>query len=124
MPGRSKAKLSERSSEAKLSTKIARSLFAILLGLFLVAFAQNPAQRIVTQPKFQAATEFIAKDHDRFVRELIQITEVEAPPFKEEKRAKAFVELLRQSGLADVSIDAEGNVIGIRKGTGGGPLIA
>jgi len=58
------------------------------------------------------------------VRELIQITEVEAPPFKEEKRAKVVAELLRQSGLSDVSIDAEGNVVGVRKGTGGGPLIA
>jgi len=75
-------------------------------------------------PKFQAAQEFIAKDHDRFVRETIQITEIEAPPFKEAKRAKAFVEMLRQSGLSDVDIDAEGNVIGLRRGTGTGPLIA
>src|SRR6185369_14459716 len=107
MPGRSKAKLSERSSEAKLSTKIGECppfeggqreaqgvlfFICVLLVFPLAAFAQNPAQRIFNQPKFQAATEFISKDHDRFVRELIQITEVEAPPFKEEKRAKAFVE--------------------------------
>ncbi|OLC39495.1 MAG: peptidase M20 [Acidobacteria bacterium 13_1_40CM_3_56_11] len=81
-------------------------------------------QRLLVDPKFQAAQEFIAKDHDRFVRETIQITEIEAPPFKEAKRAKAFVEMLRQSGLSDVDIDAEGNVIGLRRGTGTGPLIA
>jgi acetylornithine deacetylase/succinyl-diaminopimelate desuccinylase-like protein len=82
------------------------------------------AQRVLTDPKFKAAEQFIDKDHDRMVREIIQITEVEAPPFKEEKRAKVFAEMLRQSGLTDVHIDMEGNVIGARKGTGNGPLIA
>jgi len=75
-------------------------------------------------PTFQAAQDFVTKDHDRFVRETIQITEIEAPPFKEEKRARAFAELLRQSGLSDVDIDPEGNVVGVRKGVGNGPLIA
>jgi len=72
----------------------------------------------------QGAQAFVAKDHDRFVREIIQITEIEAPPFKEEKRAKAYAEMLRQSGLSDIEIDEEGNVIGLRKGIGNGPLIA
>jgi tripeptide aminopeptidase len=81
-------------------------------------------QRILSDPKFKAAEDFVAKDHDRFVRELIQITEVPAPPFKEEKRAKVYADLLKQSGISDVQIDSEGNVIGLRKGTGNGPLIA
>jgi len=102
-------------------TKLAL-LLAIVRG---TASAQTGnVQRLLVDPKFQAAQEFIAKDHDRFVRETIQITEIEAPPFKEAKRAKAFVEMLRQSGLSDVDIDAEGNVIGLRRGTGPGPLIA
>ena len=32
--------------------------------------------------------------------------------------------MLRQHGLTSVERDAEGNVMGLRKGTGGGPLIA
>jgi tripeptide aminopeptidase len=97
-------------------------LLAIIRG---AASAQSGnVQRVLVDPKFQAAQEFIAKDHDRFVRETIQITEIEAPPFKEAKRAKIFMEMLRQSGLSDVEIDAEGNVIGLRRGTGAGPLIA
>jgi acetylornithine deacetylase/succinyl-diaminopimelate desuccinylase-like protein len=108
-----------------LSTKIGRSAVFALAAWSLVALSQvSSGQRILTNPKFQAAQDFISKDHDRFVREIIQITEIEAPPFKEEKRAKAFAEMLRQSGLPDVEIDAEGNVIGLRKGIGGGPLIA
>src|SRR5438132_6221919 len=81
-------------------------------------------QRVLMDAKVQAAQEFVAKDHDRFVREIIQITEVEAPPFKEAKRAKLFAEMLRQSGVSNIEIDAEGNVIGLRKGIGAGPLIA
>jgi len=108
-----------------LFTKIvAREALGILL-LCSVASAQAPdAQPLLNSPKFRSAQDFVDKDHDRIVRETIQITEIEAPPFKEEKRAKAFAELLRQSGLKDVTIDAEGNVIGIRKGTGLGPLVA
>src|SRR5262249_36284945 len=114
-----------RSSEAKLLIKTARDAFIALILGSVAALAQVPAAtRILTNPKFQAAEDFIAADHDRFVREIIQITEIEAPPFKEEKRAKTFADLLRQSGLSDVEIDAEGNVIGVRKGTGTGPLIA
>jgi tripeptide aminopeptidase len=97
-------------------------LLAIIRG---AASAQTGnVQRVLVDPKFHAAQEFIAKDHDRFIRETIQITEIEAPPFKEAKRAKIFMEMLRQSGLSDVEIDPEGNVIGLRRGTGAGPLIA
>ena len=109
-------------------TKIARRIALSVVLLCVAASAQAPssnsAQRLFTNPKFQAAADFIAADHDRFVREIIQITEIEAPPFKEEKRAKAYAEMMRQAGLGDVEIDAEGNVIGLRKGTGNGPLIA
>ena len=106
-------------------TKIGRSFVLVFVVVFQAASAQVPtASRILSNPKFLAAQDFVAKDHDRLVREIIQITEVEAPPFKEEKRARLFAEMLRQSGLADVEIDAEGNVIGLRKGTGTGPLIA
>src|SRR6267378_7588361 len=97
----------------------------------LLRIAAEPAsaqtanvQRVVMDPRFQAAEDFVAMDHDRFVREIIQITEIEAPPFKEARRGKAFADMLRQSGLSSVEIDPEGNVIGVRKGTGGGPLIA
>ena len=106
-------------------TKIGRSFVLVFVVVFQAASAQVPtASRILSNPKFLAAQDFVAKDHDRLVREIIQITEVEAPPFKEEKRARLFAEMFRQSGLADVEIDAEGNVIGLRKGTGTGPLIA
>jgi tripeptide aminopeptidase len=80
--------------------------------------------RIVNSPKFKAAQVFIDKDHDRFVQEIIQLTEIPAPPFKEQMRGRAYIEMLRQHGLTNVEMDAEGNVMGIRKGLGAGPLVA
>ncbi len=64
------------------------------------------------------------REHDRIVADIVTLTEIPAPPFKEDKRGAAYLEMLRQHGLTDVERDAEGNVMGVRKGTGNGPLIA
>ena len=58
------------------------------------------------------------------VADIVTLTEIPAPPFKETRRAAKYLELLRQTGLTSVEQDAEGNVMGVRKGTGGGPLLA
>ena len=57
-------------------------------------------------------------------RDLIELTEIPAPPFKEEKRAARFAEMLREAGLTDVYIDEVGNAIGRRPGTKGNKVIA
>src|SRR6187401_1140750 len=96
---------------------------AVLSGILLAAAAASPVAQspdaavraIVDGPKFKEAVAFIQSDYDRFVRELIALTEIPAPPFKEQARAKVFMELLRQQGLSDVEMDAEGNVMGIRR---------
>ena len=85
--------------------------------------ATDPKALIASAP-FREAQRFIQSDYDRFVRELITLTEIPAPPFKEERRAKAFLELLRQLELSDVEMDPEGNVMGVRRGSGGGPMLA
>lgn len=82
------------------------------------------AQRLLNNAKFKAAQDFIDKDHDRIVSEIIQLTEIDAPPFKEERRGKVYLEMLRKHGLTNVEMDPEGNAMGIRKGAGNGPLIA
>jgi tripeptide aminopeptidase len=73
---------------------------------------------------FKQASAFLDTDYDRFVRELIALTEIPAPPFKEQARVKAFVQMMRDAGLADVEIDGEGNAVGVRKGPGSGPMVA
>ncbi len=82
-------------------------------------------QRIRESAQFTQASTFIEGDYDRFVKELVALNEIPAPPFKEQARAKAYVEMLRQQGLSDVEMDAEGNAMGVRKGTAaGGPMLA
>jgi acetylornithine deacetylase/succinyl-diaminopimelate desuccinylase-like protein len=86
-----------------------------------LALAQAP---ILEHPKFRAAQGFLAADYERTVNEAIAITEIEAPPFKEARRARNFLERMKAVGLSNVEMDAEGNVTGLRKGKGGGGLIA
>src|SRR5215213_9560870 len=78
--------------------------------------AQTPEARvreIVATPSFKQAAAFIESDQEQFVRELIALTEIPSPPFKEAVRARAFLEMLRQHGLTDVEMDGEGNVMGV-----------
>ena len=63
-------------------------------------------QRIRGSAQFAEASAFIDGDYDRFVTELVALTEIPAPPFKEQARAKAYLEMLRRQGLSDVEIDA------------------
>ncbi|MDB5838403.1 MAG: peptidase [Herminiimonas sp.] len=73
-------------------------------------------QRILASPAFKAAAAVLDKEHGRIVEDGIKLTEIPAPPFKEEARAKAYEKMFREAGLADVKIDEEGNVLGVRKG--------
>jgi acetylornithine deacetylase/succinyl-diaminopimelate desuccinylase-like protein len=84
------------------------------------------AQQLVGSVAYQSAVAEFDRDYDRFVRELIFLTEIPAPPFKEQVRAEAYAKLLREVGLTDVQIDAEGNALGLWRGTGGdaAPLLA
>src|SRR4029453_11332672 len=81
-------------------------------------------RRIKENAQFKQAAAFINGDYDRFVQELITLTEIPSPPFKEQARAKAYLEMLRRQGLSDVEMDAEGNIMGVRKGTGGDQMVA
>ena len=85
--------------------------------------ATDTIKRILDNAGYQAAVATLDREHERIVNDIIAFTEIEAPPFKEEQRAKAYLAQLKAHGLADVEMDAEGNVMGLRPGTGGGPLI-
>ncbi|HSC29363.1 MAG TPA: M20/M25/M40 family metallo-hydrolase, partial [Vicinamibacterales bacterium] len=104
-----------------------RLLIALLPVAMMPLDAQGPdaaVRRIIESEQFRAATAFIQEDQERFVRELIMLTEIPAPPFKEAPRASAYLDMLGEHGLSDVEMDPEGNAMGVRKGTGGGPMLA
>src|SRR5690349_3839365 len=62
----------------------------------------------------------IKADDARSLEEQKRINEIPAPPFKEKVRAEYFLKRMQELGFKDASIDAEGNVIALRKGTAGG----
>jgi tripeptide aminopeptidase len=89
----------------------------------LVGAEDARAQQIVQSAAFKAAVGAFEHDYDRFVNELIYLTEIPAPPFGEKPRAEAFARLLKEAGFENVEIDPEGNVIALRKGRGTAPLL-
>ncbi len=102
-------------------------LLVLVLSLVFVTPQPNydaEVARVANLPKFKTAMDAIDRDHERLVSEIITLTEIPAPPFKEDKRGAAYLEMLRAAKLTSVERDAEGNVMGLRKGTGTGPLIA
>ncbi|MBX6741617.1 MAG: M20/M25/M40 family metallo-hydrolase [Acetobacteraceae bacterium] len=85
--------------------------------------AAETISAIMADPRFRAAVAVLDREHDRTVEDIITLTEIPAPPFGEEKRASAYLEMLRAHGLEEVEQDAAGNVMGLRRGTGNGPLV-
>lgn len=79
---------------------------------------QNEIELLRQKQNINAALDHAIKYEERAERDLITLTEIPAPPFKEDKRARHFAEMLREAGLADVTIDEVGNVIGYRAGQG------
>ena len=104
----------------------------LLAGVSVTAQENNLLQRADVKAAFQ----YLDRDFDRFVAELVTLTEIPAPPFKEAVRARAMEAKFRELKLNNVHIDQEGNVIGERAGkgaiqansasrfAGGGPLLA
>ncbi len=79
--------------------------------------------RLTAAPAVQQLLDAVKADHERSIADLRLLTEIEAPPFKEQRRAEAFLARARALGLADAHIDGEGNVVGLRKGSGHGPKL-
>jgi tripeptide aminopeptidase len=85
--------------------------------------APTAAEALKSSAAFVKAGAYLDADHDRWVADIIALTEIPAPPFKEATRAKAYAAMFAELGLTDVEIDPEGNVLGVRKGIQPGPLL-
>lgn len=104
--------------------KLIASIVAALL-LITPALAQTPAmdaalQALLADPKVVKTLDDIKADDARALAEQKRITEIPAPPFKEKVRGEYYLKRMLELGLKDAAMDSEGNVIALRKGTGGG----
>lgn len=102
---------------------------AIVLAVLFTAptaSGQMPSQfadqvkEIQNNQRVKVANEYIDRNHAGILREWIQITEINAPSGHEQARAKYVEKLLRQYKLQNIHYDSVGNLIAVRKGTGGG----
>jgi tripeptide aminopeptidase len=84
----------------------------LLIPLLLATAAPAMAQ----SASLKAAHATIAAGYEQTIAEVIELTEIPAPPFKETARGARMEEKFTALGLADVHIDAVGNVIGTRPG--------
>ncbi|HEV3500406.1 MAG TPA: M20/M25/M40 family metallo-hydrolase [Bradyrhizobium sp.] len=94
------------------------------------ACAQAPASAVETaypailaNPKVIKALDDIKADDDTAFAEQKRITEIPAPPYKEKVRAEYYLKRFQELGFKDAAIDTEGNVIALRKGSGGRPKL-
>jgi tripeptide aminopeptidase len=101
---------------------------AILTIVFVTAASQALGQAapalavdaLLANPKIVKALDDIKADDVRTFEEQKRITEIPAPPYKEKVRAEYYQKRMQELGFKDAAIDSEGNVIALRKGTGGG----
>ncbi len=92
--------------------------------VFVSPEAQQRISALVADPRIQNSLTHIVAIESKLHSDHLELTEIPAPPFGEEKRAQRFAEMLRESGLSNVAIDDVGNVIGRRPGRTGGRVVA
>src|SRR5262245_7275580 len=103
-----------------------RLMAAIVVSTLLIISKSNAqdltpeAKRITERADVMRAFDHVDAAKDRILAEWITLTEINAPSGKEQKRADAVRKLLETCKLDKVYVDSKGNLIAIRKGTGGG----
>ncbi|NAY92648.1 M20/M25/M40 family metallo-hydrolase [Muricauda sp. JGD-17] len=76
-------------------------------------------ERLTKNKKLRAAFAQIDEQEEQTMKDLVTLTEILAPPFKEDKRGEVFAQMLKEAGVDSLWTDDEGNVIGLRKGVSG-----
>lgn len=78
--------------------------------------AANVGKRLMADAAIKGAVDAIKAAEPQTIEDQVRLCEVEAPPFKETKRAEVYARMFREAGLQNVRIDKVGNVLGDRPG--------
>jgi len=98
---------------------------AALIGVDLVSSSVNAqdftaeARRMTERTDVKRAFAHVDAHKDQILAEWIRLTEINAPSGKEHERAEAVRKELATCKLEKVVYDSKGNLIAVRKGTGG-----
>lgn len=99
-------------------------------GVSAPVSAQTPSEydarieSLMNHPAVRQALESIEATDDQTMADLQTLTQIPAPPFMEEERGLAFLEMMQDLGVDSAWVDEVGNVIGLRRGTGSGEVLA
>ena len=102
--------------------RLASVLLVCVVGSSAQPSADTMVAHVFAHRAYRQAADTLDKTFPLFVRDVVALTEIPAPPRQESARAQACVSLLRDAGLSSATIDAEGNVVAFRPGLGG-PLL-
>jgi tripeptide aminopeptidase len=103
---------------------------AALASTAVSGSAQSPSDydaqisRLMSNPVVRSALDHIEDTDAQTMDDLRTLTQIPAPPFMEEERGAAYLKMLQDSGVDSAWIDEVGNVIGLRRGTGNGEVLA
>lgn len=80
-------------------------------------------RELLSRPDVTRACEYVRTSSEKIDSEHIAICSVPASPFAETERAEYLRQRFSELELAEVSVDSEGNCIGLRKGTQEGSVL-
>ena len=111
-----------------------KSFYSLTVALLVAG--QSAGAQVKTVPQYtdevktlasrsdvKAANDYIDRNHESILREWIAITEINAPSGHEQERARYIETLLHKYHLDDIRYDSAGNLIALRRGSGGRPVI-
>ena len=79
---------------------------------------------LIALPSVARALELVEERDARTMADLLELTEIPAPPFKEDQRGERFLEMLTDLGVDSAWTDAEGNILALRRGTDSDDVVA
>jgi len=100
--------------------KLAAVASALLIGSSVNAQDLTAeARQVIERADVKRAFEYVDAHKDQILAEWIALTEINAPSGKERRRAEAIRRLIESCKLDRIYYDSKGNLIAVRKGTGG-----
>ena len=106
-------------------------LLSLLMGIASASLtAQSPQdydrqiEQLMNHPAVRTALDHIVETDEQTMDDLVTLTQIPAPPFMEEERAAAFLKTMIELGVDSAWTDEVGNVIGLRRGSGTGEVLA
>ncbi|MEZ4414559.1 MAG: M20/M25/M40 family metallo-hydrolase [Gemmatimonadota bacterium] len=92
-------------------------------ALAQAAGAEREIQALLSNPGVRRALDHVEETDAQTMEDLLALTQIPAPPFMEQERGRVFRSMLEDLGVDTSWVDPEGNVVGVRRGSGSGKTI-